>query len=79
MLCCTIPQRSETCLKNELGFVDPSSTVRLEAGIGVGPIGWVSWRTEAVAVWELLVAGLGHAIGTVYRHLPSAIFSASND
>ena len=37
--------------------------MRLEAGIGVGPIGWVSWCTEAVVVWELLVAGLGHEIG----------------
>ena len=79
MLCLTIPRGSKTWLKNELGFVDPTSSVHLEAGIGVGPIGWVSWRMVAVAVWGLLVAGLGHAIGTVYRHLPSAIFSASND
>ena len=39
MLCLTILRGSERWLKNELGFVYPSSSVHLEAGIGVGPIG----------------------------------------
>ena len=53
----------ETMLRNELGLADPTSSVHLEVGIGVGSIGFVSWCTETVVAWELLVAGLGHEIG----------------
>ena len=62
-LCLIISRESKPWLRNELGLADPTSAVHLEVGIGVGPIGFVSWCTETVVVWELLVAGLGHKIG----------------
>ena len=62
-LCLIISRGSKPWLRNELGLADPTSSVHLEVGIGVGPIGFVSWCTETVVAWELLVAGLGHEIG----------------
>ena len=62
-LCLIISRGSKPWFRNELGLADPASSVHLDAGIGVGPIGFVSLCTETFVARELLVAGLGHEIG----------------